>query len=213
MAISAVAALAVLLLLAPGVRAAVVRVDEVWHDLLGPTRNGLTVSVATVLYWVGDTVATATIRVALGLVLLTQRRWYTFWAWAVAGLLSPLLVEITKDVAERARPTDIVLGASGTSFPSGHAAAAATTSVMVVLAFVPSRQRRWAWVAAAAWTLVMAWSRNLLAAHWLSDVVVGILLGTAVPLVVFAAAATLQQHRRPTNVEEEPWDAPSQSPG
>jgi undecaprenyl-diphosphatase len=62
--------------------------------------------------------------------------------------------------------------------------------VLVLMPPGPDR-RRWEW-AAVAFAFVMASSRVYLGAHWLSDVVAGVLLGSGVALGVAALATELR---------------------
>ena len=55
----------------------------------------------------------------------------------------------------------------------------------------PNRHRLFLGVG-IAYAVVMAWSRTYLLVHWLTDVVGGLLFGTA---IVFIVAAVLLQHR------------------
>ena len=71
------------------------------------------------------------------------------------------------------------------SFPSGHAANAATVAAVAVVLF----PRVWVIVAGAVWVVLMAFSRTYLHAHWASDTLGGALLGTGAVLVVAALYA------------------------
>ena len=88
---------------------------------------------------------------------------------------------IVKAVVDRQRPAVHQLtGFSGSSFPSGHAAAAAATFAVVALLLGRGRPR-WARNALAGGavglvTLVAA-SRVLLGVHWFTDVLAGIAVG------------------------------------
>jgi len=96
-------------------------------------------------------------------------------------------VNLVKLLVNRRRPCGARLDASGSSFPSGHTAFASATGVALVLLDEGrgSTRRRTAWVAAAAATVGMAWSRTYLQLHWLTDAAAGGVLGTGVTLVTF----------------------------
>jgi undecaprenyl-diphosphatase len=87
-----------------------------------------------------------------------------------------------------------MLHATGSSFPSGHAAYAGATAVALVLLYTRPVSRRLIWWSVAALvTAGMAWSRTYLQLHWLSDVVSGALLGIGVTLLSFALTQLIPQ--------------------
>ena len=100
----------------------------------------------------------------------------------VAVLLGVVLLNNgLKLIVDRERP-DVphLVGAAGSSFPSGHssAAAAAWCAVALVVARHWSRRARAIAAAAAATVAIaVAASRALLGVHWLTDVVAGVLVG------------------------------------
>lgn len=104
------------------------------------------------------------------------------WRPAVfAGLLAGVagvLTMLTKVILERPDPHDD-MSAVGGSFPSGH-----MVSVLICLGgallVVQQRPRWWEWVLVGLVDLAMGLSLLLQAAHWLTDVVGGLLLGVAV---------------------------------
>jgi undecaprenyl-diphosphatase len=86
---------------------------------------------------------------------------------------------------------------SGASFPSGHSIAATVTVVAAVIALVPpGRRRAWWGAGAVVFSALMALSRAYLAAHWLSDAVAGVLLGTSCALLAALVVGALQRRRR-----------------
>lgn len=182
--------------------------DTWWNALLADWRPDALVWSAKFLTVVGDVFFTTAFRVAGGIWLLVRRRYAPFCAWVVASVLSPILVEVLKEIYERPRPEDHIWTASGWSFPSGHAAAAATNAALVVLLLAARDHRRIASACGAAWVGAMAFARNILGAHWLSDVIGGILLGLAVTFVTVAAVSNVVRSRRRRMQENTTqWDA------
>ena len=137
-----------------------------WVTLAGSTAGVIAAAVATTVY--------------------AWRRWgrwnvTLFFVVVLGGQL--VLANLVKVAVDRIRPDMPPLHVlSGPSFPSGHATAAAATwaAVALVLSRGASPRAR-AVLAGAAVTIAVAvaCSRIFLGAHWLSDVVGGLLLGWA----------------------------------
>ena len=83
---------------------------------------------------------------AIGLVLLITSRRAALLAFILAEALTPLLVNLIKLIVGRERPPAALIEAHGSSYPSGHAAYAGATTVILVLLFTtPGRPRRAWW--------------------------------------------------------------------
>jgi membrane-associated phospholipid phosphatase len=117
----------------------------------------------------------------------------------VTMLGSWLLNSLVKLAVARARPVlpEPVAHAGGMSFPSGHAQSATVACAVLLLVLLPAvrsrARRRTAVVAAAAWVALVAFSRVALGVHFVTDVLGGIVLGTA---WVAATAALFSAWRR-----------------
>ena len=139
---------------------------------------------------------TLPVRIAIAGFLALRRRWWHLAAFAAAVVLSEVLIGTLKGIYDRARPPGSLVATSGASFPSGHSIAASVTVVAAVIALVPPGRARVAWGAAAAgFSVLMALSRAYLGAHWLSDAVAGVLLGTSCALLAAVVVDGLQRRR------------------
>ena len=171
------------------------RLDDSWLQLMISGRIAPVTALAKVFNVLGLVYVTAPVRIAIAGYLAYRRRWWHLAAFAAAVLLSEILIGPLKAAYDRARPPGSLVATSAASFPSGHAVAASVTVLAAVIALVPSGSSRIGWGVAAAWfALLMALSRSYLGAHWLSDAMAGLLLGTSCAMLA-ATATDLAQRR------------------
>jgi membrane-associated phospholipid phosphatase len=150
--------------------------------------------VAKFLNLLGLVYLTLPVRIAIAGFLALRRRWWHMASFVAAVVLSEILIGTLKNVYDRARPPGSLVATSGASFPSGHSIAASVTVLAAVIALVPIGRHRMTWGAAAVgFSILMAASRAYLGAHWLSDAIAGILLGTSCALLAALAVDWLQR--------------------
>jgi membrane-associated phospholipid phosphatase len=177
-----------------GALAHIQHTDNAWLRLMISGRNPQFTAAAKAFNVLGLVYVTLPVRLAIGGYLAFRRRWWHLAAFAAAVLLSEILIGPVKGIYDRPRPPGSLVATSGASFPSGHAIAASVTVFAAVIALVPPGRRRVAWGAAAAvFAILMAASRAYLGAHWLSDAIAGLLLGTTCALL---AAVAIDQAQR-----------------
>jgi len=180
-----------------GVLARIQHVDNGWLRLMTSNRSGPVTGLAELLNLLGLVYITLPVRIAIAGYLALRRRWWHLAAFAVAIALSEALIGTLKGIYDRARPPGSLVATSGASFPSGHSIAATVTVVAAVIALVPpGRRRAWWGAGALVFSALMALSRAYLAAHWLSDAIAGVLLGTSCALLAALVVGALQRRRR-----------------
>lgn len=146
-------------------------------------RAGALTVVFKALNLIGAGIVTIPLRIAASVWLLVRRRFVALSAFALAWLASELLLTWLKVFFHRGRPPGSLVDTSGFSYPSGHAVAGTALAVALVLVSFPPGERRRKWeLLAVGFAFVMALSRVYLAAHWLSDVVTGVVLGSGIAL-------------------------------
>ncbi|WP_157009254.1 phosphatase PAP2 family protein [Agromyces laixinhei] len=169
-------------------------VDEAWAEFAVSLRTPVGDWFAYAMNTVGGgDIGVFVVPIGAAIVLLIVRRPWGALYFIAASAASAGVVQVLKQLFGRARPEDMIVVSDFGSFPSGHVANAATIAVVVGV-LVP---RTWVWVAGAVYTLLMAFSRTYLGAHWLTDTVGGALAGVGIALLLWAALARpLERERR-----------------
>lgn len=112
---------------------------------------------------------------------LRSRAVWVFLSLVIGGQF--MVANTIKFIVDRARPTvDQLTGFSGTSFPSGHATAAAATYIAFALLLGKRRSLNTRAIlsgSAVAVAILIGGTRVMLGVHWLTDVVAGLVLGWA----------------------------------
>jgi membrane-associated phospholipid phosphatase len=152
--------------------------DNRWLRWMLDIRTPPTTAVAKVLNVVAGGTVMWIVRVAIAVALAFRRRWRALAVFVVAELCAELSIGPVKALVDRPRPPGSLVAVTGQSLPSGHALTAAVTAVVLALILTrPGRSRVLALVAAVAWSALVGLSRTYLSAHWLTDVLVGLLIG------------------------------------
>jgi undecaprenyl-diphosphatase len=170
---------------------------------------------AKLISTIGSFASLSAMGLLLGLVL--WRRWRVLaFAPLAALVLASLASTAAKAWFERSRPPVAVHATTVTlaAFPSGHAtdAAAFFLAASLTLALTVERRRsvrRALVVTGLMLAVLVGLSRLVLGVHWLSDVVAGWALGSAVAVTVVTGAWYLTTRRGP---EALPTDAESLPP-
>ena len=128
-----------------------------------------------------------------GSILWRERRRGAIAVLLIGELASWATNNLIKVAVGRPRPLDALIEATRSSFPSGHAAFAAVTAILLVGLLVPIGRRTGPTVLAAALAVAMAWSRTQVHVHWLTDVIGGACVGLGIGLLTLAWAASTDQ--------------------
>lgn len=156
--------------------------DRLSHKMRVAETPGLLRTIATFFAHSGDSWFCLT---ALGLVWLFTSG---FWKWfafilGVAITITAVLVLVIKFTVRRQRPQgewgEIYRSSDPHSFPSGHATRAFMLATMAI-GLGPS----WFGIALAIWAPLVALARVAMGVHFLSDVVVGMILGIIMGIIL-----------------------------
>ncbi|GAA1937613.1 hypothetical protein GCM10009775_32060 [Microbacterium aoyamense] len=178
-------------------------IDVWWNTLLASGWSSFLGGFSLVMNFLGGGwFAILAVPIGGAIVLVILRRPWSATYFIAAQAISAGLVQVLKSTFGRARPEDILVHSDYGSYPSGHVAGAATLATAVVILF----PRLGVLILGVAWTLLMAFSRTYLHAHWLSDTLGGALVGVGAALAVAAAFAVPLAREQP-GPHEKPLDA------
>ncbi len=159
-------------------------IDQTVHAAMFSLRNPLADRLMASLAAIGSAPVLGTCSAFTLGWLIWRKRWMAAAHWLTAIAVGLLLTEGLDAVIDMPRPPTAV---AGFGFPS-----IAVTMTTVVFGFfavliareLPGRQRVWPYLLTGVATALVAFARLYLGAHWLSDLMAGVLLGVAWLLVL-----------------------------
>ena len=178
------------------------------------------ISVAKLVSTIGAWVSLAIISVLLGVWLWRRGSHFALAAAPLVSLaLAGLASTVTKSIFDRERPPVSLHATTVTvaAFPSGHATNAAAFGLAASLTLaltVAHRPRTQALLVAAGvfFAALVGVSRLVLCVHWLSDVVAGWTLGSAVAIAVVVTVWYLTTRGQTDPARSEGLEPPTSDP-
>ncbi|KAF1706450.1 hypothetical protein CSC71_14315 [Pseudoxanthomonas sangjuensis] len=175
-------------------------IDLAVHRLMQGVRNPLADQPLAALASLGDAQVLAPAALAALGYLLWRRRWMAAAHWVAALAFGLALTAWLGAVVDIPKPPAVVGGFGFPSIAVTMATIAFGFFAVLIARELPGRNRIWPYMAAGLVVALIGFARLYLGAHWLSDVVGGILLG-----VVWLLALGVAYRRR---VNRSFWMAP-----
>ncbi len=158
-----------------------VRADAAISQLVQSVRTPVLDRIMIGITDFGDSIVVIVVVVTLLASLVLARQWRPALVVGSAFILAAATVPLIKLILHRQRPIELYSGAELFSFPSGHSTFATLLFATLAMLIAPQFQRRGqiaVWTAALLAVAAVGTSRIYLGAHWPSDVMGGILVGT-----------------------------------
>ena len=170
--------------------------------------DGLPWKIVRVLSALGGITAVL-VWLVVALVVMVRARMYRQAVFVAAATLASMAVSgLTKLAFARPRPEVTSHVPGSYSFPSGHTMSSTGFAVALVVVLWPTRWRRPALAAAAVYAIGIGLTRLALGVHYLSDVVAGWALATAVVGVTSLALWSLLEPHAGRPSERKAGDGP-----
>ncbi len=166
------------------------RLDSSLYHLAQGLRTPWGDHVMVAISQLGDGIVHSAIIITLLIWLMWRRHWLAAAHWLAMAAFALVSVWFLKQTLALPRPNAMYEGALSFSFPSAHTVFAACTFGFLASLIARELPQRWRWASYAVAILVIlsiAFSRLYLGAHWLSDILGGLLLGVAWILVLAIA--------------------------
>jgi undecaprenyl-diphosphatase len=157
--------------------------DMTAQDMVDGLRTGWLTDLAKAFSAVGAATVTWSLAAICAAALAARRRWAELGALVAGMLITIVAVGDLKAAIDRPRPVDPLVGADGSSFPSGHAAYSMlyVWLALTLVARIRSGISRGTLLVAAGITIaaLVGLSRVYLNVHYMSDVIAGWALGAS----------------------------------
>ncbi|MEU6859837.1 phosphatase PAP2 family protein [Glycomyces sp. NPDC046736] len=174
--------------------------DDAWNGFVGGSASGLLWQLAEFHNRLGG--RAGLILFGLGVIaLILLRRWRSAVFACAAVAAAAFMTDGIKQVAERARPEDLMVHTASWAFPSGHAARMAAFMVVIAVVAIPAARLRVWWPIAGVLVLAMMWARTWQHAHWLTDTIAGAALGWAAAMLAWKACDSILATERQWRTE------------
>ncbi len=174
--------------------------DTTAIELVERLQAGWLTDIAKVFTHLGSSAVTGLLALAATALLVARRRWAELGVLVAGVVLIFAGVHVLKDAVDRPRPGGGLIGVSGSSFPSAHAAYSTFyvwLAVTIVVRLRPGMARGAAVISAGiALTALVGLSRVYLGVHYLSDVSAGWALGIAAFSLCAAVALVITTVRQ-----------------
>ena len=167
--------------------------QSVWHFFRGlkhPLLDNLILSIT----YLGEKKVLLPVVAVVFAWLMWQRYWRTAWHWLGLAIFTAGSISLIKHLMGFPRPGGLLMRITENSFPSGHTTLTVALYGFLAVLFAQGLSRtarKWIVYAVSSVAILVMISRLYLGAHWLSDIIAGVLLG-----LICLMLGTLSYHRQ-----------------
>ncbi len=110
--------------------------------------------------------------------------------------ISGLIIKISKEIFQRARPSNFLIQETNFAFPSGHATIAVVFLGLITYLFLKKHSQKQITILTISLILFIGFTRIYLRVHWFTDVIAGFILGS---VILFISIKLFEKYKHLTS--------------
>jgi len=99
---------------------------------------------------------------------------------ATTAIATGIIIKISKEIFQRARPLNSIIPEFGFSMPSGHSTSAVVFFGLITYLLISKKHKLTASIITTPIILSISFTRIYLRVHWLTDIIAGITIGVII---------------------------------
>jgi undecaprenyl-diphosphatase len=114
-------------------------------------------------------------------------------------VISGIIIKISKEVFQRARPLSSIINETNFTFPSGHATITVVFLGLITYLFYKKESRKQMTIVTISLIFLIGFTRIYLRVHWFTDIIAGFILGG---IILFTSTRLLEHYRKVSKFNE-----------
>lgn len=162
-------------------------INDMFYHMFRGWRSPTGDSIMVCITLLGESKVLLPLIATLFLLFALKKHWRTAWHVLALGVFTVIGSEAFKHIIHSPRPWGIVHSPAGASFPSGHATISTVIFLGLALLLTKAfnnRYQRFFYRLSAVVIIAICISRMYVGAHWFTDVLGGVLLGSSILMLI-----------------------------
>jgi undecaprenyl-diphosphatase len=155
-------------------------IDTATNALMQQIQTPTLTSISKAIAFITDPIILIIAALLISSYLYSKKKNKQATIFASVIIITAILIKLLKAIIQRARPLNALIQESTFSMPSGHATMAVVFFGLIAYLFISKKHKIKTTAITTLIILITAFTRIYLNVHWLTDIIAGLALGTAI---------------------------------
>jgi undecaprenyl-diphosphatase len=155
-------------------------IDTATNALMQQIQTPTLTSISKAIAFITDPIILIIAALLISSYLYSKKKNKQATIFASVIIITAILIKLFKAIFQRARPLNALIQESTFSMPSGHATMAVVFFGLIAYLFISKKHKIKTTAITTLIILITAFTRIYLNVHWLTDIIAGLALGTAI---------------------------------